>query len=97
MKRLFSISLIALAFVAPVASFAQTANGPVTRAQVHAEVVAAERNGTLHQSKVHYPSSPQTATPDATAYGAPLAGSSQSSQPGSALSPAGRDGLYLHR
>jgi hypothetical protein len=97
MKRILSTILVASALVAPVVSFAQTSNDPVTRSEVRAQVVAAEQNGTLHQSKVHYPSqqaSMETAKAgDTTSYGAPMAGSSQSRE---TISTVPQPGLFSH-
>jgi len=83
MKSLLTNFLIATTLIVPAASFAQNSNGPITRAQVKAQVVEAEQQGTLHQSKVHYPpAAPWTAhaqsAPDPS-YGATTYGSSQSS------------------
>ena len=44
MNKLISIAAVALAFAAPVASFAQS-NQPVTRAQVREEIVQLEKAG----------------------------------------------------
>ncbi|SAL82936.1 membrane protein [Caballeronia arvi] len=44
MNKLIGIAAVALAFAAPVASFAQS-NQPVTRAQVRAEIVQLEKAG----------------------------------------------------
>jgi len=83
-KSLITTFLVAATLIVPAAaSFAQSSNGPITRAQVKAQVVEAEQQGTLHQSKVHYPpAAPWTthtqSAPDAS-YGATMYGSSQSS------------------
>jgi hypothetical protein len=45
MKALVSAMLVACALSAPVAAFAQTANAPVTRAQVVADLVRVEQAG----------------------------------------------------
>jgi hypothetical protein len=82
MNRLIFTVAIASAMVVPVASFARTPDDSVTRSEVRAQVAEAQQNGTLHQSKVHYPSqqaSMQAAqTVGATSYGTSMAGSSQS-------------------
>jgi len=83
MKSLLTTFVVAVSLIVPTASFAQNSNGPMTRAQVKAQVVEAEQQGTLHQSKVHYPpAAPWTthaqSAPDAS-YGATTYGSSQSS------------------
>jgi hypothetical protein len=45
MKSLIQVVVIAAVLVAPVASFAQSNNQPVTRAQVRAELVQVEQAG----------------------------------------------------
>jgi len=45
MKSLIQAVVVAAALVAPVASFAQQSNAPVTRAQVRAELVQLEQAG----------------------------------------------------
>jgi len=55
MKSLISAAIVATALIVPAASFAQQANAPVTRAQVRAELIAAEQNGTLFQNDTNYP------------------------------------------
>ncbi|MBP0595077.1 DUF4148 domain-containing protein [Paraburkholderia sp. LEh10] len=80
MKSLLSAVVVASALIVPALSFAQQANGPVTRAEVRAELVSAQQNGTLDQNDVTYPK----ATPEfgsrslATEVGGVSAGSSQS-------------------
>jgi uncharacterized protein DUF4148 len=64
MKRLNHALVVASLVAAPfAASFAAHASdvAPLTRAQVRAELIAAEQNGTYPTSKVHYPD----AQPDA--------------------------------
>lgn len=82
MNRFLSTIVIASALVVPVASYARTPDDSVTRSEVRAQAVGAEQNGTLHQSKVHYPSQQASMqaerTVGATSYGSPMAGSSQS-------------------
>ncbi|MGF6776804.1 DUF4148 domain-containing protein [Paraburkholderia sp. GAS334] len=65
MKSLLSAVLVASVLAIPAVSFAQQANAPLTRAQVRAEVVAAQRAGLLNQNDTTYPKlySAQTATP----------------------------------
>lgn len=81
MNRFLSTIVIASVLVAPIASYAGTPDS-VTRSEVRAQVAGAEENGTLHQSKVHYPSQQASMqagqTVDTTSYGTPMAGSSQS-------------------
>ncbi|WP_341319011.1 DUF4148 domain-containing protein [Paraburkholderia sp. IMGN_8] len=63
MKSLLSAVIVASALIVPAVSFAQQANGPVTRAQVRAELVAAQKAGLLNQNDTNYPKSvPQTGT-----------------------------------
>ncbi|MFM0252042.1 DUF4148 domain-containing protein [Paraburkholderia sediminicola] len=54
MKSLISAVVIASALIVPAVSFAQQANGPVTRAQVRAELVAAQKAGLLNQNDTDY-------------------------------------------
>lgn len=65
MKTSFMISLIAAALTIPAMSYAQSTQAPVTRGEVNAQIVQAEKDGTLHQSKVHYPD--YTAAPSGVA------------------------------
>jgi hypothetical protein len=62
MKSLIQAVVVAAALVAPVASFAQQSNAPVTRAQVRAELVQLEKAG-YHPgvSDPYYPANIQTA------------------------------------
>jgi hypothetical protein len=60
MKRLNQALIVASLLVAPFAAHATDVT-PLTRAQVRAELVTAEQNGTYPTSKVHYPA----AQPDA--------------------------------
>jgi hypothetical protein len=58
MKTSFTVSLIVAALAMPAMSYAQSAQttqDPITRSDVQAQIVQAEKDGTLHQSKVHYP------------------------------------------
>jgi hypothetical protein len=56
MKSLLSAVVVASALIVPAMSFAQQANnGPVTRAEVRAELVAAQKAGLLHQNDTEYP------------------------------------------
>jgi hypothetical protein len=62
MKSLIQAVAVAVALVVPVASFAQS-NGPVTRAQVRAELVQLEKAG-YHVGdgdQAHYPDAIQAA------------------------------------
>ncbi|TDN64047.1 DUF4148 domain-containing protein [Paraburkholderia sp. BL10I2N1] len=66
MKSVLSAALIASVLAIPAVSFAQQSNGPVTRAQVRAEVVEAQKAGLLNQNDTTYPKlyAAQTSTPD---------------------------------
>jgi hypothetical protein len=55
MKSLLSAVVVASALIVPAVSFAQQANGPVTRAQVRAELVAAQKAGLVYQNDTQYP------------------------------------------
>ncbi|WP_094780237.1 DUF4148 domain-containing protein [Paraburkholderia ribeironis] len=55
MKSLISAVLVASALIVPAVSFAQQANGPVTRAEVRAELVAAQKAGLVYQNDTEYP------------------------------------------
>jgi Domain of unknown function (DUF4148) len=72
MKLLIKAALISCALVAPVFAFAQTSaqanNGPLTRAEVRADLVRVEQAGyrpTLND--IHYPSDIQAAEAKAVA------------------------------
>ncbi|MGH8778340.1 DUF4148 domain-containing protein [Paraburkholderia sp.] len=54
MKSLVSAVIVA-ALAVPAVSFAQQSNAPVTRAQVRAELVAAQKAGLLSQADPVYP------------------------------------------
>jgi hypothetical protein len=85
MKSIISTIAVAVALIVPTVSFAQTTGDGITRAQVHAQVVQAEQQGVLHQSKVHYPQdNAQAASKSGAAnidYGPATFGTSQSGQP----------------
>ncbi|OLL28354.1 hypothetical protein BTH42_27860 [Burkholderia sp. SRS-W-2-2016] len=53
MKSLLSAVVVASALIVPAMSFAQQA--PVTRAQVRAELVAAQKAGLVYQNDTEYP------------------------------------------
>jgi hypothetical protein len=56
MKSLLSAVVVASALIVPAVSFAQQANNdPVTRAEVRAELVAAQKAGLLYQNDTEYP------------------------------------------
>ncbi|MFM0277613.1 DUF4148 domain-containing protein [Paraburkholderia sediminicola] len=60
MKSFTRMVLIAALFAAPVASFAQSSQ-PVSRAQVHAELVQLEQAGYDPHDWIHYPENIQAA------------------------------------
>ncbi|MGF6261234.1 hypothetical protein OKW49_002135 [Paraburkholderia youngii] len=63
MKSLLSAVVVASALIVPAVSFAQQANGTITRAQVRAELVAAQKAGLLNQNDTTYPKAvPQEST-----------------------------------
>lgn len=97
MNRFLSTIVIASALVVPVASFAGTPDDSVTRSEVRAQVAEAQQAGTLHESKVHYPSQQASmhAAPsaDAMSYGTSLTGSSQSRE---FAVTAPQNGLFAH-
>ncbi|QIE26003.1 hypothetical protein SBC1_47240 (plasmid) [Caballeronia sp. SBC1] len=104
MKSLVLKLLAASALTLPLASFAQTANEAVTRAQVRADLINAEQQGTVPPSKTHYPAS-QDAASNTTlradqqgsdtnnAYGSSTYGSSQSSN---VIPLVPRESLFSH-
>ncbi|CAG4926083.1 DUF4148 domain-containing protein [Paraburkholderia saeva] len=55
MKFLLSTALLASVLAVPAVSFAQQSNAPITRAQVRAELVAAQKAGLLNQNDTNYP------------------------------------------
>ncbi|SAL47563.1 purine nucleoside phosphorylase [Caballeronia udeis] len=61
MKKIIC-ALLTAALIVPAVSFAQTSNGPVTRAQVRAELVQLENAGYRPATKqIHYPDEIQAA------------------------------------
>jgi len=93
MKSLIQVVVIAAVLVAPVASFAQSNNQPVTRAQVRAELVQVEQAGysPARGRDPYYPEDIQaaeakvasqngTAQAEKTGYGPSASGTSQSGQ-----------------
>jgi Domain of unknown function (DUF4148) len=92
MKSLIYVALVASALAAPVLSFAQESNGPVTRAEVRADLVRLEKAGYRPGVKdVNYPADIQAAearvqaqdgtTQNNTAVGGVADGSSQAGAP----------------
>jgi len=93
MKSLIQVVVIAAVVVAPVVSFAQSNNQPVTRAQVRAELVQVEQAGysPARGRDPYYPEDIQaaeakvaaqngTAQAEKTGYGPSASGTSQSGQ-----------------
>jgi Domain of unknown function (DUF4148) len=84
MKALISAIAVATTLTIPAVSFAQQANnGPVTRAQVQAQLVAAQKDGSLYLGNSDYPTAaPQTvasvATSSSQGVGGSMTGTSQS-------------------
>jgi hypothetical protein len=73
MKSLISAVVLASALIVPAVSFAQQTNAPITRAQVRAEIVTAQKAGLLYQNDTEYPKAvPQS--------GAAVVASAQGSQ-----------------
>ncbi|MFM0732640.1 DUF4148 domain-containing protein [Paraburkholderia sediminicola] len=82
MKVLMSAIIIAGSVAMPAVSFAQQTNGPLTRAEVRAQLITAEREGMVHQSNSQYPKTVPTSEKAATAfdmseYGSAVGGSTQ--------------------
>ncbi|AOR72520.1 hypothetical protein BBJ41_33340 [Burkholderia stabilis] len=67
-KLIAAAALLALAIGTPVAAFAQTASQGLTRADVIAELVQAQRDGTVPTSNWDYPPSKQTIARNAELY-----------------------------
>ncbi|ASW03346.1 DUF4148 domain-containing protein [Paraburkholderia aromaticivorans] len=92
MKTLIYAALIAGVLATPVASFAQDATGPLTRAEIRADLIRVEQAGYRPAAKdVHYPADIQAAearlqaqdvtAPRSTGVGGISDGSSQSGAP----------------
>ena len=100
-KSLVSTVALASALAAPAVSFAQQSNGPVTRAQVRAELVQLEKGG-YHLSdgdQTTYPAQIQGAETSvaaqngaASGYGGVVSGSSEAGRP--AVSKADWNAIY---
>ncbi|QGZ65673.1 DUF4148 domain-containing protein [Paraburkholderia acidisoli] len=96
------IGALALVSLLPGMAWAQTHD--VTRAEVKAQLVQAERNGTLHPSNTHYPDGMASANAPAqndSGYGASPQGHSQAGvrvrwQSGSASQAGDTAQLYEH-
>ena len=101
-KSVVSAVALASALAAPAVSFAQQSNGPVTRAQVRAELVQLEQAG-YHVGDGHttYPAEIQAAEAKvaaqngaASGYGGVVSGSSEAGRP--AVSKADWNAMYSH-
>jgi hypothetical protein len=102
-KTLVSAVVLASALAAPAISFAQQSNGPVTRAQVRAELVQLEKAG-YHVGdgdQTTYPAEIQAAEAKvaaqngaASGYGGVTSGSSEAGRP--AMSMADWNAMYSH-
>jgi len=103
MKSLIQAVAVASVLIVPVSSFAQS-NGPVTRAQVRAELVQLEKAG-YHVGdgdQAHYPDAIQAAEAKVAAqqvaasggYGGVASGSSDAGRP--AVSKADWNAMYSH-
>lgn len=94
MKSLAYVALTAAALAAPVLSYAQSSNGPLTREQVQQEIVQLEAAGfnPANANTVDFPTNLQTAatsTPGQdSGYGPGANGSSQAGHP-----PANNSGM----
>jgi hypothetical protein len=104
-KSLVSAVALASALAVPAVSFAQQSNGPVTRAQVRAELVQLEKAGWSPAMDMgnnpHYPDGIQAAEAKvaaqngaASGYGGVVSGSSEAGRP--AVSMADRNAMYNH-
>ncbi|MFM0732680.1 DUF4148 domain-containing protein [Paraburkholderia sediminicola] len=94
MKSLIVALIVASTAILPSVSFAQRTH-ELTRAEVRAQLVAAEQQGVIPQSKTQYPDPANVSgTADSTSgYGAPAAGNQQAGAPlGQSLSHS----LYAH-
>jgi hypothetical protein len=101
MKSLIKAVALAAIVAAPVVSFAQSNQQPLTRAQVRAELVQLEKAGYNPNDWINYPENIQAAQAkvaaaqnpgaqaDVTGYGANAAASSQAGQ--RVVVPAARD------
>jgi hypothetical protein len=82
MKSLIAALTVASTAILPSVSFAQPTH-ELTRAEVRAQLIDAQQQGLIPQSKNGYPGPAKTspATGDTTGYGAPAAESQQSGAP----------------
>lgn len=89
MKSLIAAAVAATVLAVPVASFAQQSNGPVTRAQVRAELAELERAGYNPNDWIHYPENIQAAEARVAAEHAARNGAGAKLQPVSATTSVG--------
>ncbi|MFL9936923.1 DUF4148 domain-containing protein [Paraburkholderia sp. RL18-103-BIB-C] len=103
LRSLIPALALASALAAPAVSFAQQSNGPVTRAQVRAELVQIEKAGYHVGDGDHttYPAGIQAAEARvaaqngaASGYGGVVSGSSEAGRP--AVSMADWNAMYSH-
>ncbi|KVX67579.1 DUF4148 domain-containing protein [Burkholderia stagnalis] len=107
MKSLINAVALAVIVAAPVASFAQSNQQPLTRAQVRAELVQLEKAGYNPNDWINYPENIQAAQAkiaaaqntgaqaDTTGYGANAAAVSQAGQ--RVVVPAAGDASEIYR
>ncbi|KVN26621.1 hypothetical protein WT11_33595 [Burkholderia stagnalis] len=107
MKSLINAVALAVIVAAPVASFAQSNQQPLTRAQVRAELVQLEKAGYNPNDWINYPENIQAAQAkiaaaqntgaraDTTGYGANAAAASQAGQ--RVVVPAAGDTSEIYR
>ncbi|KVN11907.1 hypothetical protein WT09_20745 [Burkholderia stagnalis] len=107
MKSLINAVALAVIVAAPVASFAQSNQQPLTRAQVRAELVQLEKAGYNPNDWINYPENIQAAQAkiaaaqntgaqaDTTGYGANAVAASQAGQ--RVVVPAAGDASEIYR
>jgi hypothetical protein len=103
MKSLIQAVAVAVALTVPAVSFAQS-NGPVTRAQVRAELVQLEKAGwrPAAGSDPHYPEDLQAAQARVlemnanSGYGGVAESTSAAGRPAAAVSKADWNAMYSH-
>ncbi|MFM0758120.1 DUF4148 domain-containing protein [Paraburkholderia strydomiana] len=93
MKSLIAALIVASTAVLPAVSFAQPTH-ELTRAEVRAQLITAEQQGLLHQSKNQYPGPAKlSGSTGSSGYGAPAAGSQQA---GASLGQPLSHSLFAH-
>ena len=97
MKTFIFAAALAFTLMVPMLSFAQSANEPVTRPEVHAQVLQAGQQGTLQQPKDHHAAiQPANASPGDSAYGSSHDGSAQSGRFAHSPMPIMDHSLFSH-